>query len=114
MPAKPAKLLAVFSTYPRALAALSTGLLAVFALQTEISSRLDGFILTEVEAADFAEQQRLTNYRQELRILELKLHHETDGEQRRALYDAISYYRDQIRTLECLSDPKMERELCLR
>ncbi len=113
MPTAKAKPVEFLTTFPKSLAAISAGALAVLALQTEIVTSLDNIIVTEAEAADFAESQRMTNLRDRIEILKLKLFHAPSVAERETLQAELHYLQEQMRMLQCLADPRNEREVCV-
>ena len=60
----------------------------------------DSIFFTQAEAADVAQVQRATNYRDRIAILELQLLHETDPEEITMLREVLQYYQGRLRELE--------------
>ena len=88
--------------------------LALLTLQTELSFRLDTWIVSEAEAADFAEQQRMKDLDQAVDILELQLKHITDQDTRNALEAELEYTRRQLAYIKCTTEPGQNPEHCVR
>ena len=60
----------------------------------------DGIFFTQAEAADVAQVQRATNYRDRIAILKLQLLHETDPQEITMLRDVLEYYQGRLREIE--------------
>ena len=60
----------------------------------------DAVIFTQAEASDVAQVQRQLNYEDKEAIAELKLKHEIEAHEVKALEAEIEYYRERLRELK--------------
>ena len=88
-------------------------LLAVMALQSEVSIRLDTLIVTEAEAADWAEQNRINRLQAQIEVLLLKLKHAENQQQRNGLQAELFRAKRELVYVLCTTDPRMNPDQCI-
>lgn len=87
--------------------------LAILTLQTEISFRLDSWIVTEAEAADFAEQQQINRLEDKVITLNLQLKHAESPAQTNSLNAQLIRTERQLSYILCVTDPGMNPDHCI-
>ena len=88
--------------------------LAILTLQTELSFRLDSWIVTEAEAADLVEQQTIGRLKNDMEVLKLKLKHAESQEQTNSLNAELIHTQKQLTYILCVTDPGMNPDHCIR
>ena len=76
------------------------GLAALSATLWQLWPAFDAVIFTQAEASDVAQVQRQLNYEDKEAIAELKLKHEIEEHEIKALEAEIEYYRQRLRELK--------------
>ena len=92
--------------------ALAGTLLAVMTLQTELGIRLDSLVVTEAEAADFAEQNKIDRLRTRMEVLWLKLQHADTANQAASIEAEIKLTERQLKYILCITDPRNNPDHC--
>ncbi len=83
-------------------------------LQTEISIRLDSLVVTEAEAADFADQHRIDRLVNRIEVLNLKLNHAETTQQSNSIKAQIIRASRELSYMLCITDPRIDTDTCLQ
>ena len=96
------------------LGALAGALMAVLLLAEEGSLAVDSIVFTEAEAGDLATQSKIASLTMNIEVLKLKRTHAKTPQETAQLTAEISYYQSQLRYLQCLNDPRMKPDQCVK
>ena len=104
----------VKSSFSPMLAATLACVATSLTIYTDIGPVLDSFLFTEAEAADLATQSKMDSLQTRIDLIDLQLQHVTNDAERLQLTTRRSYYQKQLQYIECIIDPRMDREECIK
>ncbi len=87
--------------------------IASLTLQTELSIKLDSLIVTEAEAADFADQHKIDRLRARMEVLWLKLQHADTANQAASIEAELALTQRQLNYILCIVDPRTDPDQCI-
>lgn len=96
------------------LASLCGALTTIVSFGQDVEATIDSYVVTESEFRDFRTQDKLEKLADDITLLRLQLNHEPDEVRARGLHEQMQYKQRQFNYLECLFNPLMEENECLR
>lgn len=92
---------------------VASALIAALTLQSEVSIRLDSLVVTEAEAADFADQHKIDRLRARMDVLRLQLKHAATPNETRAIEAELMLTARQLNYVLCITDPRTDPRQCV-